>query len=41
MAIQIKKAHDVATSQATGKVISTLIVLPFLYLNIDFKYGEY
>lgn len=41
MATQIKKAHDAVTSQATGKAISTQIVLPFLYLNIHFKYSEH
>lgn len=34
MSTQIKKAHDAVTSQATRKVISTLIEPPFFYDNI-------
>ena len=39
MSTQIKKAHDAVTSQATGKVISTLIESPFLH-SISSEYKE-
>lgn len=41
MSTQIKKAHDAVTSQATGKVISTLIESPFFYLSIHSISSEY
>ena len=41
MSTQIKKAHDAVTSQATRKVISTLIEPPFFYLSIHSISIEY